>query len=562
MVTFMYETLKINSVTNTALLCTLAILIVAASYAGSRVAGQTSSESRCLEAVCHVQITKDGFVPRRLIIQGDATVVWTNLDEARHTVTSGSPGDIREPFKSSLLSKGDSYSYTFTFAPSAVSGGSFKYFDQVTKTFRGEIILVKAGEVVEEQPSEIQGIKIDYTDPLSGIKKFSLTSGRITFAELFLDDSRLRISVEDVTLLSKLDITLDRNLMDSKVNGTDTPFRVLIDGKEGFYEEISSLRNERTFQIVVPAKTKLIEIIGTQASADILGLIRARIAIVEADDLISFYNSSGIMVTQAASRLVEAEDAFEGGRYSRAETLALEATSIANSINHTATLANRALTEAKSTINEIGDQGFDVSAAIELLAQAEESYVSGNYNGSLSLAEQAKTAGLNAVILKRENGTDGAVGIIETITDNDSNADSDRGQDSLTMGVIATSVIGAAAAGAVFYARSQRRAAAQRKIEAMRARTAAEEKARVIDVDRIFADKPNIRYDDRDVIKYIAEKGGEVLESEIRDKFELPRTTAWRLVKRLGSEEIVEITKVGMQNLIRIRDEFTKKEEG
>jgi len=62
-------------------------------------------------------------------------------------------------------------------------------------------------------------------------------------------------------------------------------------------------------------------------------------------------------------------------------------------------------------------------------------------------------------------------------------------------------------------------------------------------------------------INFIAEKGGEAFESEIRDRFDLPKTTVWRLVKRLAREELVEIKKAGGQNLIRIREEFTKTEQ-
>ena len=42
-----------------------------------------------------------------------------------------------------------------------------------------------------------------------------------------------------------------------------------------------------------------------------------------------------------------------------------------------------------------------------------------------------------------------------------------------------------------------------------------------------------MREDDKEIVKFISENGGEALESELRKKFLQPRTTMWRAVKRL-----------------------------
>ena len=39
--------------------------------------------------------------------------------------------------------------------------------------------------------------------------------------------------------------------------------------------------------------------------------------------------------------------------------------------------------------------------------------------------------------------------------------------------------------------------------------------------------------------------------AEIRNRFDLPKSTAWRLVKRLEREELVHVVKFGNQNLVR-----------
>jgi uncharacterized membrane protein len=74
-------------------------------------------------------------------------------------------------------------------------------------------------------------------------------------------------------------------------------------------------------------------------------------------------------------------------------------------------------------------------------------------------------------------------------------------------------------------------------------------------VGNILVEKPHLRPEDQQVLKFLAEKEGAAFESEVRSKFQLPRTTIWRLVKRLEREDLVEIRKAGGQNLIKLRFE-------
>lgn len=74
-------------------------------------------------------------------------------------------------------------------------------------------------------------------------------------------------------------------------------------------------------------------------------------------------------------------------------------------------------------------------------------------------------------------------------------------------------------------------------------------------VGNILVERPHLRPEDQEVLKFLAEKEGAAFESEIRTKFQIPKTTIWRLVKRLEREELVEIRKAGGQNLIKLRFE-------
>jgi uncharacterized membrane protein len=61
-----------------------------------------------------------------------------------------------------------------------------------------------------------------------------------------------------------------------------------------------------------------------------------------------------------------------------------------------------------------------------------------------------------------------------------------------------------------------------------------------------------LRPDDIKVVEFIAERGGKVLEPEIRTRFALPKTSAWRQIKRLERLGYVKVTKVGSQNQVEL----------
>lgn len=62
----------------------------------------------------------------------------------------------------------------------------------------------------------------------------------------------------------------------------------------------------------------------------------------------------------------------------------------------------------------------------------------------------------------------------------------------------------------------------------------------------------DLRPDDVQVLNFIRERGGKVLEFEIRTRFALPKTSAWRQIRRLERLSYVKVTKVGTQNQIEI----------
>ncbi|MHB1868441.1 MAG: helix-turn-helix transcriptional regulator [Nitrososphaerales archaeon] len=66
------------------------------------------------------------------------------------------------------------------------------------------------------------------------------------------------------------------------------------------------------------------------------------------------------------------------------------------------------------------------------------------------------------------------------------------------------------------------------------------------------AQNTELRPDDIQVLNYISEKGGKVFEQEIRSRFTLPKTSAWRQIKRLERLGYLKVYKVGSQNQIEL----------
>jgi uncharacterized membrane protein len=79
-----------------------------------------------------------------------------------------------------------------------------------------------------------------------------------------------------------------------------------------------------------------------------------------------------------------------------------------------------------------------------------------------------------------------------------------------------------------------------------------------VDLEAIFKDNPDLRYEDREALKFIAEAGGEVFANEIKEKLGLPRTSAWRMIRRLVGQEIIDERKVGGQSLIIISGRYRR----
>ncbi len=125
--------------------------------------------------------------------------------------------------------------------------------------------------------------------------------------------------------------------------------------------------------------------------------------------------------------------------------------------------------------------------------------------------------------------------------------------DMSTYALIGIPIAAAAAGAAIMIKRKQSKSAPVLQTESV-------SKSESIDTESIFTLRPEMREDDKEIVKFISENGGEALESELRKKFLQPRTTMWRAVKRLERLGVIEITKKDLQNLVKLKKELEEEE--
>lgn len=242
----------------------------------------------------------------------------------------------------------------------------------------------------------------------------------------------------------------------------------------------------------------------------------AQAMIRDAEETIQGIKAEGIVVTEAETLLAQAYQQFTSENYPEAELLAEDAKESALKTQNLAETADEEITTVNAIIAASGasDPSLDLSEAETIMEQAEEAYGAGDYEGALALADEARAS-------------------VE-------NATSQPPKASPGIPVTWLAVILAVVAGAGFM---------------LYLRRAPPETAEVhfsFDLERLFESHPHLRMDDREVVRFLASSGGEAFAAEIRERFDVPRTSLWRMIRRLEGEEVVEVSMVGGQSLVMI----------
>jgi uncharacterized membrane protein len=187
------------------------------------------------------------------------------------------------------------------------------------------------------------------------------------------------------------------------------------------------------------------------------------------------------------------------------------------------------INEANETVNRLNSQGIATLEIKEKLSAAKKAFEERRYDQAEALVNE-----IRALALAAENTTVQPPGSSTF--------------DGMT-GALVAAVVGGAVAIALVV---KRKIGTKAKTETI-ARNNDESDFETDDE----AISQEMREDDKRLVEFLAQNGGQAFERDMRKKFLLPRTTMWRAVKRLERQGIIEIEKKDFQNLVKL-----KKREG
>jgi hypothetical protein len=118
-------------------------------------------------------------------------------------------------------------------------------------------------EILRERTEDMEKITVNYQD-FSFDLMASLSNGSVKSIEVVPDFNGIALTLETNNDSGELRITLPRSLIDSKANGADDDFIVIVNGDAIDYREHRTTDTERALTIQVPAGVEEIEIMGTQ----------------------------------------------------------------------------------------------------------------------------------------------------------------------------------------------------------------------------------------------------------------------------------------------------------
>ena len=343
-----------------------------------------------------------------------------------------------------------------------------------------------------------------------------------------------------------------------------------------------------------PGNIRFVYVIGTLGTEE-----QANIVITAAESTLVQINNNhpGIVLTSAKDMLQRAREARDDRRFTEAERLADQANDAAIATGREYDAAREAIGNADAQINSAaggaGDR-LDNTVTMQMLEQANNEFAIGNYTEARNSARDAITTlgekraqaqtpmpvmitaitiaavvaagGIGTIIFLRKRRRLKSVPGLHTANDlrKDNNSNNHNNIRSRAAAIFRPTN----SVGPVEPKRDIEELEEQQEMaESVEENNSVPPMPTTISdspidsttlshiVGNILVERPHLRPEDQQVLKFLAEKEGAAFESEIRSKFQIPKTTIWRLVKRLEREELVEIRKAGGQNLIKLRFE-------
>ena len=261
--------------------------------------------------------------------------------------------------------------------------------------------------------------------------------------------------------------------------------------------------------ITMPAGTSSVSyLLGTTGTRE-----NALILLTQAHEQVSEIGLRAI-VSQAEGILEEAQTAYDSGLYSQSEQLSRQAMEQAST---TLEMANQAMDSISRAEDMIASKlGLNVDEAQAVLDSAEAAHLAGDYQKAMDDADQAYELAM-AVEAEPEPG-----------------------------GFPITYIVGGAvvlvAVGAFLM---MGRKKPEVKIERP------ESVQPDVDLDEEFRKRPHLRTDDKAILRFIQDSGGAFI-TEVRERFDIPKSSAWRMIKRLEDEGLVQSTTVGRETYLQL----------
>src|SRR6185503_7826312 len=415
-------------------------------------------------------------------------------------------------------------------------------------------------------------IVVDYEDNVIDFDLGS-TPNEIVLKTPAVSNARISYSTQDLVDKTQGRWSFSLNSSSISVAVKMPPDSVLIDPGENF--PAIRLVGDQQLLTFKPGDIRFVYVIGVLGTEEQANIV-IRLAETTIGETSEKY--SGIVLTNAKDLLQRAMEARDDEKFSDAESLAGQANDAAEATGRDYEAAQSAIASAEEQVRQATSEGRDTTTAGGLLQTARAEFASGNYVTAKDSAEDAVTA-IGArpeapqmplfVIIAAVVAAGGGVGAMLFLRSRKPAATVPRkavGQNPPANMVTENDAKGGPMASTtdavkeIPYTPPPIERGFDQPLDLPATLPDSQTDKSVLSriVGKIVEEKPHLRPEDQDVLRYLAEKEGAAFESEIRTRFQLPKTTIWRLVKRLEREELVEIRKAGGQNLIKLNFENRK----
>jgi len=260
--------------------------------------------------------------------------------------------------------------------------------------------------------------------------------------------------------------------------------------------------------VTMPAGTSSVSyLLGTTGTQE-----HALVLLIQAGEKVAEVELEGVIVSGAEGTLEESQASYDDGLYSQSEQL-----------------SRRAMEEASTTL-DLANQAVVAIGRAEDMIESKSGLEVGEAQGKLDSAEVARVAG---DYQKAIDDADQAYGLALEV-------------EAETGGVPLMYIVGGAVvlvAGGAFLMMSRKPTV--EKVERP------ESVQPDVDLDAEFRKRPHLRTDDKAILRFIQESGG-VFITEVRDRFDIPKSSAWRMIKRLEDEGLIKSSTVGRETYLQL----------